>query len=342
MNKKLIPLLLATSTLLVACNEEKKPATTASSNPATSVAAVAAPTINKEDAAAIVNGQYISKAALVTLEAEISQRARGQKIPQKQLLEELIRRELLVQEAKQKKLDQTADYKERIEKAKQSLLSQAALENALKSDPITEADLKAEYDKKIASKASATEYKARHILLDEKDAAQAIIAELGKGKDFAEMAKKHSKGPSSTQGGDLGWFADGQMVAEFTQAVIALENGKFTLEPIKTQFGWHIVLREDSRQQTPPPFEAVKEQLRPQLQQQQVQKVLEKLEKNAKIEILLKPEVVAEPKAPEAVVTPKVDAKPVETKAVPATEEKTPEPAAEKTEAVSEKPAETK
>ena len=348
MNKKLIPLLLASSTLLVACNEEKKSAAATASSPSSSVAAVAAPTISKEDAVAIVNGEYISKAALASLEAEISQRARGQKFPQEQLLEELIRRELLVQDAEQKKLDQSSEYKERIEMAKQSLLSQAALENALKSNPVTEADLKAEYDAKIASKASATEYKARHILIKEKDAAQAIIAELGKGKDFVKMAKQHSTGPSATQGGDLGWFAEGQMVPEFTQAVVALENGKFTLEPVKTQFGWHIILREDSRQQTPPPFETIKEQLRPALQQQKIQQVLDTLEKQAKIEILLKPEVVEKPKAPEAVAAPKTEEKPAETKAEEKTPEatektaKTSEKPAEKTEVVSEKPVETK
>jgi len=288
MNTKFIPLLvLAGSTLLTACNEEK------STSPATEAAAV---TVAKEDAVAVVNGKYISKDALTKLENEISQRNQGQSFPKEKLLEELIQRELLVQEAVQKQLDKTAEYSKQLETVKSTLLTQAAVQNFLKSSPVTDADLEAEYNKNVA--ASGTEYKARHILVKAEDEAKQIITELSAGSDFAELAKAKSTGPSGPQGGDLGWFAAGQMVAPFSEAVIALEDNKFTLEPVQTQFGYHVILREGSRSQTPPPFESIKEQIRPMLQRQKLQEFLSGLRTKAKVEVLLAAPAPAAPIAP--------------------------------------------
>ncbi len=336
MKKKIIPLLLVGSSLIVACNEtETKSAADSATSALTSIAE--AKKTNSVDAVASVNGKYISKSALNTLEAEITQRSQGRKFPQEQLIEELVRRELLVQDALQKKLDQSADYKERIDVASRSLLSQAALQNALKSNPITDADLKAEYDKEMGA-SSGMEYKARHILLKDEAEAKKMITKLSAGKDFAELAKANSTGPSAPQGGDLGWFAEGQMVKEFSAAVIALADGKFTTEPVKTQFGWHVILREEARKQTPPPFDSVKEQIRPSLQQKKIQELLDNLEKQAKIEILLKPEVVAAEVTPATNTDTPVEApalekaKPdaaveeVKTDATPTTEVKEPAP----------------
>ncbi len=273
MNKKIIiPLvLLASTALLTACNE-KKPTNNSL-------------VISKEDAVAVVNGTFISKAALASLEKDIAQRKQGQSFSKEKLVEELIQRELLLQEAKQKKLDQTVEFTTQLESIKTGLLTQAAVENFLKSNPITDADLKAEYDKNVA--ASGTEYKARHILVKSEEDAKNIITELSNGADFAELAKTKSTGPSGSQGGDLGWFAAGQMVAPFSEAVMALEDNKFTLAPVKTQFGYHIILREGSRAQTPPPFESIKERIRPMLQRQKMQGFLEGLRKQAKVEVLL-------------------------------------------------------
>ena len=289
MNKKLIPLILASSTLLVACNQDQT--TTASEN-ITPVAAV-----SKEDAIAVVNGTYISKTSLATLEAEVAQRSRGQTFPKEQLIEELIQRELLVQDAIQKQLDKSADFIERLETVRTSLLSQIAIQNFLKSNTITDAELEAEYKKNTAE--AGTEYKASHILLKTEDEAKLIIIELDKGGDFVELAKSKSTGPSGPQGGDLGWFTAGQMVAPFSEAAIALEDGKYTIEPVQTQFGWHIILKEGSREQTPPPFESVKEQIRPVLQRQKMQAFLDSLRNQAKVEILL-----AKPAEQETAVAP--------------------------------------
>lgn len=285
--KKIIPLLLASSALIVGCNEQKATAnnSSSSSTPA-SIAPVAASNTKKEDAVAVVNGTYISKKTLETLEAEIAQRSRGQKFPKEQLLEELIQRELLVQDATKKNLGQSPEVSERLQMATRSLLSQAAIQDYLKSNPVTDEVIKVEYDKEMA-KVSGTEYKARHILVKEEAEAKKLIEELKKEANFEELAKKHSTGPSGPQGGDLGWFVEGQMVEDFSKAVVALKKGGFTQEPIKTQFGWHIILREDSRAKTPPPFESVKEQLRPALEQQKIKTMLDDLRKQAKVEILI-------------------------------------------------------
>ena len=275
MNKKLIPLLLVSTALIVGCDKlEQKSGT------------MATPAVKKEDAVAVVNGQYISKATLKTLEDEIAQRSHGQTFPKEKLIEELIQRELLVQDALNKKLDQSPEVLEQIELAKRSLLSQAALKDFLQSHPVTDEEIKAEYEEKVGGD-NSLEFKARHILVKTEDEAKKLIAELDKGGNFEELAKKHSTGPSGPKGGDLGWFIASQMVAPFSEAVIALENGKYTTEPVETQFGWHVILREDARPQTVPPLAAVKEQLLPFLQRQKIQNMLETLRSQAKAEILI-------------------------------------------------------
>ena len=316
MNKKLIPLILASSTLLFACNQEK---------------ANEAP-VSKEDAVAGVNGVYISKASLATLEAEIAQRSRGQSFPKEQMIEELIQRELLVQDAIQKQLDKTPEFTERLVTLKKSLLSQAAIQNYLKSNTITDAELEAEYNKNVGQ--AGTEYKARHILVKTEDEAKLIIVELDKGGDFVELAKGKSTGPSGPQGGDLGWFTSDQMVGPFSEATIALEDGKYTTEPVQTKFGWHIILKEGTRAQTPPPFESVKEQIRPALQRKKMQAFLDSLRSQAKIEILLaKPVEQVKAVTPEAkpadeameIVSEEVMVEEVKTEAPETVEEKSAE-----------------
>ena len=276
MKLKIIPLILASATLLTGCFEEKaKDANTTA----------AAPTVSKADAVASVNGTYISKKTLETLEKEISERSQGQSFPQQQLLEELIQRELLIQQALQKHLDQTPEIQERLTTVKNSLLSQAALQDYLKANPVTDADIKAEYDSKMAN--IGNEYKARHILVKTEDEAKKIIAELDKGGDFKALAKKHSIDPMGSEGGDLGWFTADRMVAPFSEAVIALENGKYSKTPVQTQFGWHVILREESRALTP--LDSVKDQIRSMLQRQKAQSMIEGLRKTAQVEILLPP-----------------------------------------------------
>lgn len=275
MKLKLIPLILASATLLSGCSGEKASEATA-------------PAVSKEDAVASVNGVYISKKTLETLEKEIAERSHGQNFPKEQLLEELIQRELLIQQALQKGLDKSPEILERMATVKNSLLSQAALQDYLKANPVTDEEIKAEYDSKMAN--MGEEYKARHILVKTEEEAKKIIAELEKGGDFQALAKKHSIDPAGSEGGDLGWFTADRMVPPFSEAVVALENGKFSKEPVQTQFGWHVILREESRALTPPPLDAVKDQIRPMLQRQKAQTMIENLRNSAQVEILLAPE----------------------------------------------------
>jgi peptidyl-prolyl cis-trans isomerase C len=310
MNKKIVSLLLASSALMIGCNQQSTTATstTAPASAPAAGAAPAAPEIKKEDAVAVVNGQYISKADLATLENDIAQRSHGQQtFPKQQLIDELVQRELLVQSALSKQLQNSPDVLAQMEMARRSLLSQAALKQQLEANPITDADLKAEYDKQIGAQ-DKTEYKARHILVKTEEEAKSIIAQLdkAKGKNFEALAKKHTTDPSGKDsGGDLGWFGAKQMVAPFSAAVAALEKGQYTKAPVQTQFGWHVILREDSREQTPPPFDTVKEQIKPLVQRSKIENMLKTLREQAKVEILYKePPVPAAPApADQAVAT---------------------------------------
>jgi peptidyl-prolyl cis-trans isomerase C len=280
MNIKFLTTMLISFLLLVACQPQDQQEKKAK--------------IDKADAVAVVDGNYISKSALEILKKEVSQRMPGQKFPEKQLIEELIKREILVQDALKKKLDQTPEITQSLESFKQSLLSQAALQDYFKNNEITDAELKAEYDKQAAPGGN-TEYKASHILLKTEAEAKDVITKLNDGGDFTKLAKELSTGPSGPKGGNLGWFAPKQMVPPFSEAVIALENTKYTTEPVKTNFGWHVILREDSRQQSAPDFESVKDQLRPMLQRQKMQDYLNQLREQAKIEIFEPEAVIPEP-----------------------------------------------
>lgn len=331
MNKKIIPLLVAGTVLLAGCDQQMA---------STGSVTAAAPTVKKEDAIASVNGQFISKATLAELEKEIAEKAHGQSFPKEKLIEELVQRELLIQDALKKQLDKSPEMQKQLDVARKSLLTQADLQDFVKKNPVTDAEIKAEYDSKVGG-TNGTEYKARHILVKTEAEAKKLIAELDKGGDFAKLANKNSLDAKESQnGGDLGWFNPSQMVAPFSEAVAKLEKGKYSKEPVKTQFGFHIILREDSRAQTPPPFDSVKDQITPALQRQKIQKMLEDLRKQGKVEILISTKEEA-PKvpgadataapapagAPEVVVTPPPVGQPAtaEPAAIP---EKAPEPVA--------------
>ncbi len=287
MKKMIIPLLVAGTIIIAGCDQKTTDSTSAT------------PAVSKADAVAVVNGQYISKSTLEELEKEIAERGHGQTFPKEKLIEELIQRELLVQDAIQKQLDKSAEVLSQLESARKTLLTQADVQDFIKANPVTDADIKAEYDSKVAGE-NGIEYKARHILVKTEAEAKKLIAELDKGADFAKLANKNSLDAKESQnGGDLGWFVPGQMVEPFSEAVEKLENGKYTKAPVQTQFGWHVILREDSRKQTPPPLEAVKEQLKPYLQRKKVQNMVETLRKQAKVEILI-PLTDEKPKAPAA------------------------------------------
>jgi len=252
------------------------------------------------DIAATVNGTPISKDSVDKI---IGQRmAMGQPDSpetRKAIINQLAMQMLVSQEAIKKNLDKTPEVIDQIKLTQQSILANAFVQDYTKNNPVSDDMLKAEYDKSKAQM-SGTEYKARHILVDKEADAKAIIAKLKKNpKLFDSLAKQYSKDPGSKgNGGELGWFDPRGMVPEFGAAVAKLEKGKFTLEPVKTQFGYHVILLEDTRTKQAPTFEQVKPQLAQQVQEQNLKKLLDDMMAKAKIEITASP-VAAPAKKPE-------------------------------------------
>ncbi len=167
---------------------------------------------------------------------------------------------VLAAAAKADKLDDGADFKQRIEFLKDRALHNEYFQTAV-VDKITDADVRARYDKEIAAMPAKNEVRARHILVKTEDEAKAIIKKLEGGAKFEDLAKESSTDGSASQGGDLGYFGEGMMVPEFEKAAFALDVGAFTKEPVKSQFGYHIIKLEDKRQQQPPAFDQVKDQV---------------------------------------------------------------------------------
>jgi peptidyl-prolyl cis-trans isomerase C len=245
---------------------------------------------------AIVNGKPVPKARLEALEAQIkAQAARtGQPVPPEvgqQLREEVIAREIFMQEAQRRGLEGSPDFRAKMELARQSVLINELFTDFQDKSPVTDEEAKAEYDRVVGSQAPAAgakEYKARHILVETEDEAKAVIAQLKKGGKFEDIAKKQSKDPGSgAQGGDLGWADPAGYVPEFANALKGLNKGQLTDAPVKSQFGYHVIRVDDVRDAKAPElpaFEAVKPQIVQQLQQQKLVKFQEELRAKARIE----------------------------------------------------------
>lgn len=172
-----------------------------------------------------------------------------------------------------------------LENGRRGLLAGSAIE-AMLADPIPEADLQAAYEESIEMLEAAVEYSAAHILVASEDEAEAIAARIEAGEDFGDLAREASLDPGSGQnGGDLGWFALGQMVPEFEQAVVSAEAGKVTA-PVESQFGWHLILVNETRDVPPPAFEDVRGDIEGALRQEQIRDEIAELRAAATIEIL--------------------------------------------------------
>jgi peptidyl-prolyl cis-trans isomerase C len=234
---------------------------------------------------AIVNGKAVPKSRVEALAQQLERS--GRPITPEiegQIKDEVIAREIFMQEAQKKGLDATEDYKSQLELARQTILIRELFADYQKSHPITDADIKAEYDRFIASN-SGTEYRARHILVDKEDVAKSIIAGIKKGQKFEDIAKKQSKDPGSgAKGGDLDWASPGNFVKEFSEAMTSLKKGQMTENPVKSQFGFHIIRLDDVRQAQVPKFEDVKPQIAQQLQQGRMNGYQQDLRSKAKVE----------------------------------------------------------
>ena len=198
--------------------------------------------------------------------------------------EELVRREILRQAAVEKGLDKKPEVKTQIELAQQAVIIRAYLQDFVATNQVTDADVRKTYDE-MKGRLGDTEYKVRHILVDDEAKARALIAQLGKGESFEDLAKANSKDPGSKEkGGELGWSNPGMYVPEFSDAMVKLEKGETTAEPVKSNFGYHIIQLEDTRQLEAPDFEKIAPQLTQRLQAQRLEQHIMKLRTEAKVE----------------------------------------------------------
>jgi len=197
--------------------------------------------------------------------------------------EELINREILMQEADKQGLGNTPEVKNQLELARQSIVLRSLIGDYLKKHPVTDAEIKAEYDK-FKAQAGDKEYHARHILVATEDEAKAIIAKLKAGTKFEDLAKQSKDTGSAANGGDLDWATPASFVKPFSDAMVALKKGDITETPVKTQFGYHVIKLEDVRPAKVPTLEEVRPQIAEALQQKKLAAYQEELRKKAKIQ----------------------------------------------------------
>jgi peptidyl-prolyl cis-trans isomerase C len=200
------------------------------------------------------------------------------------LLNELVNTFILSNSAEGQALAQQPDLAAAIDVSRARLITQALIENTLENSPVTDNEIQAIYDEQYAGK-TKQEFKARHILVKTEDEAKALIKQLDGGADFAQLAKEHSTGPSSSAGGDLGWFEKDMMVKPFADAVASMSNGTHSSSPVNTQFGWHIILREDAKDLGAVELAQVKDDIISSLRTQKLRALINKLRDNAKVEV---------------------------------------------------------
>ncbi|HKS53737.1 MAG TPA: peptidylprolyl isomerase [Steroidobacteraceae bacterium] len=290
LNRKTAALgLLAPLVLLAACN---KAATPAAEAPAERVATV--------------NGKPVPKSEFDLYIANMSRQA-GRDVTEEQkgeMLDQYIKMQLAAEEAEKGGIEKDPKVRDQLALARLQVLLEAGMQKYLDSHPVDDSELRPEYDRQVA--ALPREYHARHILVDDQAAAEAITKELEKGADFAKLAAKRSKDSTGKSGGDLGWFTLDSMVKPFSDAVRTLAPGELTKQPVKSEFGWHVIKLEESRASSAPPFEEVKDRVKTLVQRKKLQTHLDELVKAAKIE---KTGATAAPAAAPAAKTEEKDKK---------------------------------
>jgi len=272
--------LIASLAVVSGCDQLPSSAGTGGSN-----TAVAAETAVVEGVViATVNGQPITQAEL---DVYSSQRKSPSKTPEANseevIMKELVSLELMRQDAIKQGLEKKPEVIATMEQQQRTALAGAAIQNFMTSNPVSDEDAKKVYDEKMGK--AGREFNARHILVKEQEEAEAIIKLLDSGSDFSELAKEKSTGPSGASGGKLGWFGEAQMVKPFSEATAKLEKGQYTKAPVQTQFGWHVIILDDSRESTPPPFADVKDRIKMLLVNQKMQQHVEAMRSTASIEI---------------------------------------------------------
>jgi peptidyl-prolyl cis-trans isomerase C len=234
---------------------------------------------------ATVNGSAITQDVLdVYTKTRKPQQAGGEEANSEEtVLNELISLELMRQEGEKKGLASRPIVIALLDQQKRSALAGATISDFMQANQTGDEEARKVYDENMGS--AGDEFNARHILVETQEEAVAVIARLDGGADFSELAKEKSTGPSGKNGGQLGWFAPGQMVKPFSDATAALETGSYTKEPVETQFGWHVIILDEKRELTPPPFEDVKDRLKLLIANQKLQAHMLEIRKTADIQI---------------------------------------------------------
>lgn len=236
-------------------------------------------------AVARVNGVAIPQSQLELLVKNLAAQGRQDSPELREALkQQMINRELMTQEAVRRGLDKSTDTAARLTFARQDVLSNAFVQEALKKTPVSDEAVRKEYER-IKAQLGAREFKARHILVAKEDEAKDVIAQLQKGGNFEKIAAERSNDPGSkTNGGDLGWAPPNRYVKPFAEALLKLKKGQTTETPVQTQFGWHVIRMDDERASRIPSFDEAKPQLQQMLQSQAVEKAVAELRAKAKIE----------------------------------------------------------
>jgi peptidyl-prolyl cis-trans isomerase C len=232
---------------------------------------------------AIVNGKAVPKSRVDTLMTQVARQGQ-QATPEleRQVRDEVVMREIFMQEAVRRGITAKASYRNQMELARQTITIRELFTDYQEKNKIGDAEVMAEYDK-LKSQNGEKEYRARHILVEQESEAKDLIAQIKGGAKFEDLAKKSSKDPGSAQnGGDLDWATPGSYVREFSEAMAQLSKGGMTETPVKSQFGWHVIKLEDVRDAQFPPVDEVKPQILQRLQQAQMTKFRDEMRAKAK------------------------------------------------------------
>ena len=265
--------------------QETAPAAPSAGEPAAEAAKPAAP--DPEKVIATIDGKPVTEADLALAQASVDQQY-AQLPPEQRraaAFMAIMEIRLLADKAIAQGLDKDADFQRRMAFLQERALHSELIDKDVGAK-ITDEEVRARYDKQMAATPPVNEVKARHILVKTKEEAEAIIKELDGGADFQKLANEHTTDPSGkTSGGDLGYFAPGQMVPEFEKAAFALNVGQYTKEPVQSQFGWHVILIEDKRAQQPPAFDTVKDEVRNMVFREKYFAMVGDLRKAAKVDV---------------------------------------------------------
>lgn len=279
MNYRHTLVLIASLAAVSGCDQMQSDSHTDTGNTATA----AAPAVEGAIVATVNNNPITLDELNVYTSQRKAQAGNEQANTEEAILNELISLELMRQDAVSKNLNTQPIVIAALDQQTRTALAGVAIKDFMANNPVSDEAAQALYDEQIG--VAGKEYNARHILVADEETANGVIELLDSGSDFSELAKEKSTGPSGPSGGKLGWFGADQMVKPFSEAAATLEKGAYTKKPVQTQFGWHVIILDDVRDSTPPPFDDVKDRIKMLLANQQLQQHIESMKSGASIDI---------------------------------------------------------